>query len=411
MRRALLWLHRVAGLAMAGFLVVAGLTGALLAGYHPLDAALNPGLLRAVPAAPGAQPLDPLLLREQVQAMYPHALVHHAPLHHLPGEAAVYFLRPARHPGTGAALPLPQDEVFVDPYTGRWLGHRMWGAFDAGWHNVMPMVYRVHMDLGLGPFGHHLFGIVALVWTLDCFIGAWLTLPQRRRAASADAAPRPRNWFSRWWRAWTLRPGGSSVRLVFDLHRVGGLWPWALLFVFAWSSVAFNLGEVYEPVMKTLLPSQEVYPPAERRAHGAAPMPWTQARATGRRLMADYARAEGFGVLREHRLSLDERRGLYHYRVRSNRDLRDRRAVTMVSFDAASGQLFSRYVPTGAAAGDTATSWLVSLHLADLGGTPYRWAVAALGLVVAGLSATGVWLWRYKRRARSAVRAAANRTA
>ncbi len=403
---------------MAGFLVVAGLTGALLAGYHAFDAALNPALLRVAPPAPGAQPLDPLLLRERVQAQYPQALVHQAPLQHLPGESAVFWLRPMRDAATGAALPLPQDEVFIDPYTGRWLGHRHWGAFDAGWRHVMPMVYRLHMDLGLGPFGQHLFGIVALAWTLDCFIGAWLTLPKRRRATPtlgaqpADPeAQAPRGWWARWWRAWVLRPGGSAIRLVFDLHRAGGLWPWALLFVFAWSSVAFNLGEVYEPVMKAVLPSQDLPSPVERKTRSDAPaMPWPQALATGRRLMADYATEAGFHVQREHRLSLDTRRGLYQYRVQSNRELRLRRAATMLSFDATSGELVSRYLPTGAAAGDTATSWFVSLHLADLGGWAGSWAsgwplqvlVAAIGLVVVMLSGTGVWLWWRRRVARRA---------
>ena len=37
---------------------------------------------------------------------------------------------------------------------------------------------------------------------------------------------------------------------VLDLHRAGGLWLWAMLFVFAWSSVAFNLTPAYDAVMR-----------------------------------------------------------------------------------------------------------------------------------------------------------------
>lgn len=397
MRRALVWVHRVAGLFMAAFLLVAGLTGALLAWYHEADAAFNPALTRVEPPHVGAQPLSPLELRERVQARYPEALAYFVLLDRAPGEAAMFFLRTRADapPGTD----LPKNQVFMDPYTGQWLGDRSWGALDEGWRHVMPFVYRLHSDLALGGFGHHLFGVVALLWTLDCFVGAWLTLPARR--AGRTGPPQP-GWWARWRRAWLVRWRGGAFKLNFDLHRAGGLWTWGLLFVFAWSSVAFNLGEVYYPVMKALLPSQETQAgAAPARARGEV-MPWEQALATGRRHMAEFAEARGFAVLHEHRLSYDPRRGQYNYRVKSDRDIRLRRPTTMVSFDAASGLLASRYAPTGEAVGDTVTTWLLTLHLADIGGRPYQAATSLIGLVVAMLGLTGVYVWWKKRRARRA---------
>lgn len=406
MRRWLVWGHRVAGLFMAGFLVVAGLTGALLAWYQEFDAALNPQLLRVEPPVPGAPMLAPLVLRERVQASYPAALASFVPLDTAPGHAAVFFLRTRPDPAGGRPTPLAQDQVFIDPYTGAVLGDRLWGAWGEGWRHVMPFVYRLHSDLALGGFGHHLFGIVALLWTLDCFVGAWLTLPARRRAAAASTgtappAHRSPGWWSRWAPAWRVRWRSGRYKLAFDLHRAGGLWPWVLLFVFAWSSVAFNLGEVYDPVMKALFPSQVEQVAAEPGPKTAeATMPWEQALATGRAHMQTLAQTRGFTVLNEHRLSLDPRHGQYTYRVRSDRDLRERRPATLVSFDAASGALTARYVPTGEALGDTLTSWMVTLHLADIGGWPYRLAVTLLGVAIAVLSVTGLIVWWKKRRAR-----------
>ncbi|MGZ7192220.1 PepSY domain-containing protein, partial [Streptococcus pyogenes] len=79
---------------------------------------------------------------------------------------------------------------------------------------------------------------VALLWTLDCFAGAWLTFPAPQRLN----APRPaKPWLSRWAPSWKLRLSSGAYKLNFDLHRAGGLWTWAMLFVLAWSSVAFNL--------------------------------------------------------------------------------------------------------------------------------------------------------------------------
>ena len=398
LRRGLVWVHRIGGLLMAGFLVVAGLTGAALAWYHEADTALNPTLRRVPVPHPGAAMLDPLELRERVQARYPEALAYFVLLDTQPGEAAMFFLRPVADPATGRMPVLEANQVFMDPYTGEWLGDRHWGAFGEGWRHLMPIIYRIHSDLALGEFGHHLFGIVALAWTLDCVIGAWLTLPAFRRRAAVAGGP---SWWQRWRPAWSVRWRAGSFKLHFDLHRAAGLWPWALLFVFAWSSVAFNLGEVYYPVMKALLPSQETSasaPPAEG-AKGP-PMPWPQARETGRAHMAALARERGFTVLREHRLSFDPRRGQYNYRVQSDRDIRDRRVTTMVTFDAASGALVSHYIPTGEAAGDTATTWFLTLHLADIGGWPYKLATTLLGGVIVLLSVTGVYVWWRKRRGR-----------
>jgi len=72
-RQHWVWLHRWLGLVLAGFLALAGLTGALLVWNQELDAALNPRLFRAEPPTPDAQPLDPLRLREIVQARHPQA--------------------------------------------------------------------------------------------------------------------------------------------------------------------------------------------------------------------------------------------------------------------------------------------------------------------------------------------------
>lgn len=58
MRALLVLVHRYVGLVLAGFLLVAGLTGSLLAWNDALEAVLAPQLFRAT-AVPGRQPLDP----------------------------------------------------------------------------------------------------------------------------------------------------------------------------------------------------------------------------------------------------------------------------------------------------------------------------------------------------------------
>ncbi|QJX02449.1 PepSY domain-containing protein [Alcanivorax sp. IO_7] len=48
-RQRFVVLHRYVGLVMAGFLIIAGLTGALLVWYYELDALINPQWLQVEP--------------------------------------------------------------------------------------------------------------------------------------------------------------------------------------------------------------------------------------------------------------------------------------------------------------------------------------------------------------------------
>ena len=407
LRPWLVLVHRWAGLTLAGFLALAGLTGALLVWYEELDAWASPHLLRAVPPTPQAPMLDPLDLRHKVQAQYPGAYAAMAPLHLTPGHAAV--VRLFELPGSAGRLQEPpNDQVFVNPYTGEVLGERKWGDIGQGTKNLVPFIYRLHYSLALDKAGETLLGIVALLWTVDCFAGAWLTLPApQRNPLARRASP----WLLRWWPSWKLRWRQGSYKRHFDLHRAGGLWAWSMLFVLAWSSVAFNLHqEVYDPVMRTLFAHQrDEQSQAKASQPNLAPaMDWAAARTTGQQLMAEQARRHGFSILEETLMVHDPRRGphgSWRYQVRSSRDIRDRWGSTQVIFDADTGALLHVWLPTGAAAGDTIRTWLTSLHMAALWGIPFRLFMMGLGLAVVLLSVTGVVIWARKRQGRVTGRA------
>ena len=117
--------------------------------------------------------------------------------------------------------------------------------------------------------------------------------------------------------------------------------------------------------------------------------------------MDEQARALGFVVEEPVTLRLDRTRGVYIYFVRSSRDIQDKRGRTRVFFDADDGSLKLVLLPTGQFSGNTITSWLIALHDANVFGLPYRIFVSALGLVIAMLSVTGVYIWWKKRKARA----------
>ena len=399
LRSAAILLHRYVGLAMTVFLVIAGLTGSLLAFYHELDAALNPSLLYATAPSHDARPLDPFELRERALSAFPEgAQAPSLSLDRKDGESAkFYVLAPEGTETVG-------ETYFVDPYTAEVLGSRRDGDLTQGMKNLMPFIYRLHYSLALGDVGRYAFGIVALLWTLDCFVGAYLTFPPRPRTGGRTR----KSWLIRWKPAWLVR-ATKLFSFVFTWHRASGLWVWAMLLVFAWSSVALNLKEVYEPLTNAALGlDQRVF--ARLRAldepRQAPLLSMREATKRGRELMAEQGATRGFDVLRERRITFYAAHGAYCYQVRSSRDISDRYASTTVCFDSDDGQLLGFEAPTGERAGNTVTTWLYHLHWGSIamGGWPYRVFISLMGLAVATLSVTGVWVWWRKRSKRRAAR-------
>jgi len=385
------------GLIMAAFLIVAGLTGSLLAWYEELDAVLNPQFHQLQAPAPGAAPLDPLVLRQHVAQRYPGAEASVVWLRVKPDRGQVFFLLGKPDPATGVVEEPANDEVIVHPYTGEILGERRWGDITQGPMNLMSFIYRLHYSLALDTLGRYLFGGVALLWTIDCFVGAYLTFPPRARGPGTG-----RSWLARWRRAWILRRGVGTYKLNFDLHRAGGLWLWAVLFVLAWSSVSFNLSAVYRPALSWFLPMQadpRDLPTGGREARPPA-LGWFEAREAGRRWMAEQARLHVFTIDGEDWMAYDASRRMYRYDVVSSLDVNRRNGDTRVHFDADTGALRGVWLPTGAASGDTFTTWITSLHMAALWGWPMKLFVCAMGLAVTALSATGMIIWLRKRAGR-----------
>lgn len=383
--------HRYTGLAIATFLVVAGLTGSAITFYRELDGLINPNLIRVQPPSPGAEPMDPLELRERAMEQVPGWKIDRLALDHDPGYSTTFWQK--QESGDWRA-------VFVDPYTGELLGFRSGTNIAEGIEYLMPFLYRLHYALALGKTGTLLFGIVALLWTIDCLVGFYLTLPPRSRRKTGSAKP-SRSWLSRWKPSWLIK-GGSLFRSLFTFHRASGLWMWPVLFVFAWSAVGFNLHPVYEPVMKLFGTGPDVRArlPDLEEARPEPALGWPEALERARELMADEAESRDFTLGEEGWLSYDPSHGVFQYRVHSSRDVGARNPGTRLWFDGDSGELLAFRSPTGIAAGDTIGSWLFSLHMATVGGLAYRVFVCVLGFAIAALSVTGVWMWWKKRRAR-----------
>lgn len=374
--------HRWAGLAMALFLVLASLTGAALAFREALDDWLAPELHQASPAE--GPLLDPFELRARTEKVLgPGTRVDGVQLRVEPGRTVM--LR-----ASGPAL--DYDEVFVNPHDGRIQGLRLSSANSVAPDQLMPFLFKLHHSLALpGQWGTLLLGVVSLVWTIDCFVGAWLTWPRGRPA------------LPRWKQAWQVKWGASWRRANHDLHRAGGLWLWLVLLLFAWSSVMFNLRDpVYRPVMNLAFTFDDSWDavPTRPQPLQRPRLDWHQAHQAARQVMQAMASQYGFVIEAEERLLLNRHRGVYIYMVHSNLDLRPHIGNTAVMIDADTGAWKGQWLPTGGETGNTVSNWLGALHMGHVGGLGWRLGIGLIGALVTALTVTGVVIWWLKSRGR-----------
>jgi len=386
---ALVFLHRWTGLTMTVFLILVGLTGSLLAFRSDLERLINPQLF-AEPK-PGQAPLDLATLAERAEALAPESRVGYFTVER--GQAAMSCV-PRNDPSTGKPYQLDFNHIFLNPYTGEELGRRLDGDLRQGRINLMPFIYDLHSTLIAGSTGGWILGIVALMWTLDSFVGSYLTLPRGRGG-----------FWRRWKYAWRIKWKATSFRVNFDLHRAGGLWFWLLIFVFAWSSVMLSLQSVYVRVTKAVFDYRS---DDELMQSVMLPKPldnpkldWRAAQTAGENLMVQQAVLHGFTVTRPYGMAYIPQFGVYTYAVRSSLDIRGHGWDTSIWVDGNTGALRDVGLPKGQHAGNTISTWLWGLHYGDIHDwLLYRTLVCVFGIVLVALSVTGVYIWWKKRKAR-----------
>lgn len=378
MRAGLVLFHRYVGLAIAGFLMVASLSGSLIVFRAELDAWLNPELFR-VPehgamfgfggVAQAVERFDPTVR---------------------PG-TIVY----ARHPGESAqvvVVPKPDapspgyNQLFVNPYDGAILGKRTYGAFGLDRAHLMPFLHRFHYTLMIpGNIGVVLLGLVALIWMFDCFVGFFLTLPKGRP------------FWPKWRPAWGIKRKAGFYRVNLDLHRASGLWLWPILFLLAITSVAVGLEtEIFRPVLSALLPTSG----EPERPKGSTP---------------DGAEGLGFdeAVLKattEARLRGWTGKALVAYLISSNHvfgvrfgDVRQPGFGPSVLFvDQGTGRILRADEAGSGLAGDKVSQLMLPTHTGRVAGLAGRIIICVAGLVIAMLSITGIVVWWKKRAPRVA---------
>ncbi len=395
LRPSMVVLHRWFGLAVALFLFISGLTGAIISWDHELDAWLNAQLFHAQSASSAAvRPAKSgLELARQLEAQDPRLRVNYTLTTIEPGHTALIAVEGRPDPATGKPHELGFNQVAIDPVTGAMQGKRQWGVVSLTRENLLPFLYKLHYTMhipdGWGiELGVWFMGIIGIVWIFDCAIALYLSFP---------------NWRS-WRKSLALRWREGGHKLNFDLHRSGGVWVWLLLLVLAITSVSMNLPtQVMRPLVakfSTLKPnafdSRTPQPPDK-------PIEPQLTREQAVALAKAEAARRGW-ALPAGGVFYSSSYGLYGvgFFAADNDHGDGGLGNAWLYFDGRDGKPAGGVVPGTGSAGDIFLQAQFPLHSGRILGLPGRILISVMGLVVAMLSATGLIIWLRKRRARAA---------
>ena len=262
----------------------------------------------------------------------------------------------------------------------------------------MPFVYQSAHDAGAGEIGAWILGLVALAWTIDCFVGFYLTLPSAERtlaqrfclALEAGMACEvlrlllPRQFRSASRRRPVAVGDAAHICLVERLHEFERL-------LFARDVAALRLSR------------QPYYWVAGADVADVA------SRCRGRKRRRP-ASADGRGGAQAMASASSERcrstivrdKGALEYRVRSSRDIGDKYGQTSVWFDSRPANCATRVCQPARTPAIPHDLDLSNCTRPISSVFPTRFSCARFGLVIVMLSVTGVYIWWKKRSARRA---------
>ncbi|WP_445658966.1 PepSY-associated TM helix domain-containing protein [Achromobacter sp. NCFB-sbj8-Ac1-l] len=374
LRTALSTLHRWVGLILGLVLVLAGLSGSLLAFDHELDGWLNSAMLRNR-AGTCAAPLPPSAAAQAVQQAWPGAAVNAITL---PQSAVDSYRVQFKHAATA------DNEAGVDACSGQLLASRNRDAVSLDRAHVMPLLLRWHMTLLQGKTGREVLGWLAVAWIVLLLAGVYL------------AWPRPGHWR----RSVSVTRGVGAFRTSYELHRAAGLVSAVFLLVVAGTGFFMGLPQLGRQWVSSVMSV-----PVDARAAKRAPLGadetelgWDGAAAKAR----EAAPATATLVM----LRRDAANGVYQARMRRADDWQPVGTLRLF-IDMRSGALASAVDPLSGTAGQRLLAVMFPLHSGSLFGLPSRILTAVLGLLPLLFFVTGLVIWISRRRLKHRGRLAA----
>lgn len=357
--------HRWLGIGLGLWFMLVGVTGALLVYRDAIDTALNPTLLR--PRAAGAM-LDVAAIVERAQQMPELGRVERvrAPA----GDNLVYRLqvRPL-----ASRVESGRFEALLDPASGELIGTRSLERLSLAPPELMRTLYEFHRNVLLGNWGSNIVGVAGLLLLVSVVTGVVVAWPRRRAA---------------WARLLWVNPRTSATRILFDLHRSGGV----LMAVVLLLSTLTGATLVYLNYVRDLV---SVF----SRVESFPTLPWRTTPSgepvTFEAMVQQVRRAHPTRTISEVHIPPRGNTGYLFY-LTERSDVH-RLGDTIAWVHPITAEILVERSGRTRSAGESFMHWLFPLHTGSAFGAAGLLIMCIAGVMPLLLVGTGLWVWLKKR--------------
>ena len=362
-----LWrnVHISFGLVLGLLFVLTGLTGSLLVFYIEIDEWLNPEIT-FTPTKEAWQSYEEIFQTLRTA----HPTRKRAWRLEVPSRRGQMITARYYKPKETSDISFAPLMVWVNPQTGEIASSRFWGSFTMTW------LYNLHYRLLLDMPGRTLLTFLGICFLFSLGTGMYLWWPRK-------------NFFKP---AFTLKKDGSAKRVLYDLHKLNGIYALIFLLIlvstgtlldFPWIKQAVNsFSQLYTPLHTHSLPNQ-----------------------ASTRITVDEAVTIGqsqFPVARIKWIETpDGPGGSYRINLWQPGEPSRRFPKTNVWIDQYTGKVLSIRDVNNDSPGGTFLRWLHPLHSGQVFDLPGRILVCLSGMVPLVLYVTGITMWWRRRRNQS----------
>jgi uncharacterized iron-regulated membrane protein len=365
-RRFWLIIHLYIGLTIGLIFVIAGITGSALVFYVEIDEFINPSLqIQQQDTTQNRQSYDVLL--SALQKSHPERTGSwrlEMPHHSQAMITARYY-----KPQETAHLHFAPYMVSVNPYTAEVVSSRFWGQ------TLMTWIYDLHYTLLLDKTGKLIMAIIGGIFLLLLITGVYLWYPRTHKFKQA----------------FTFKRRSSIERLIFDVHKLNGIYGVIFLLLLTLSGILLELPDVFNPIIQRISPIYKtpiVY----------SSLPDISAE----RISVDKAvniaqQVYPVALLRWIETPSNEK-GTYIIMLYQHGEPSERFPKTLVTIDQYSGRVLNKRNPMQSTNGDWFVRMLHPLHSGEIGGIVGRCLVFISGLLPLILYVTGFIRWKQKKK-------------
>jgi uncharacterized iron-regulated membrane protein len=351
--------HRVIGLAVGIVLAIVGLTGSLLVFYHEIDHAMLGQKIGHV--TPQGERISIATAIETVETAYRDRPEFKdfkiSGVDSVPNQPYEVWLTLANEK--------PAPSVFVDPYTGKIMGERVWdGSF-------FDYVYRLHYELLAGTWGMYFVGVIGLFATFLSITGI-LLWPGWRKLSTGFKIK------------WEAHP----KRLNFDIHKVAGIIAAVFLTMVTFTGFCWNFWDWSVPVIHAITFSPKPSDPVSTPIEGQSALSMSK--------LLQTAEATLPGTITTWSELPTEPESAFHIWAKFPDETEDYN--NEVALDQYSGKVLLVKNSRNLSRADRVLNSFTPIHYGTFGGLPTRILYIFVGLSPTILLITGFTMWRLRKQ-------------